>query len=168
MAETILSAERLRELLDYNPATGEFTHRIKRSGVKFGSVAGSVSAIGYVYISIDHEKHCAHRLAFLHYYGEFPNGAIDHIDGNRANNALPNLRLATISQNGFNSKLRTDNTSGCKGVTWVKAENRWKARAHLNGKEFSLGRHVRYEDAVAAYEEFAKEHHGDFYKSVSQ
>lgn len=166
MAKNILSAERLRALLDYNQNTGEFTHRVKRSGVKFGSIAGSISGAGYVYITVDREKHLAHRLAFLHYYGNLPEGAIDHVDGNRANNALSNLRLATISQNGFNSRLRGDNTSGHKGVNWVETEGKWKARGNIDGKEFSLGRYARYEDAVAAYEKFAKKNHGEFYKEL--
>lgn len=89
----------------------------------------------------------------------------DHEDGNGLNNQCNNLRNATPRQNSQNSKKRTDNTSGHKGVTWSKGDNRlsrWRARIVIDGKEVYLGRFLTLEEASKAYERAAKEHYNEF------
>lgn len=87
----MLTVERLRELLDYDPETGVFRWKEPRRKCRVGEVAGSLRKDGYVKIQVDGRFYQAHRLAWLCVYGVWPS-AIDHIDGNRANNAIANLR----------------------------------------------------------------------------
>lgn len=105
MASSILSAKRLREILDYNPETGIFTWKVMLAHRrKPGDVAGSLTH-GYIEIGIENHSYRAHHLAWLYIHGELPQGMIDHIDGNRVNNAIANLRIATNQQNSQNKLL---------------------------------------------------------------
>jgi hypothetical protein len=87
---------------------------------------------------------------------------IDHISGNFHNNRFSNLRLATSWQNQCNQKVRIDNTSGLKGVTWDKNRSKWLAQIQVKRKHFFLGRYKTKEEAWAAYQKAAHEYHGDF------
>jgi len=87
---------------------------------------------------------------------------VDHIDGNRLNNQRSNLRLATSSQNKMNRGPRKDNTSGYKGVSWHKQNNKWSARIMANGKYLSLGLFENILDAARSYNLAAKKHHKEF------
>lgn len=90
--------------------------------------------------------------------GEMP----DHIDGNGLNNRRTNLRLATQAQNNANSKLKSTNTSGYKGIVFLKDENRWRAHISVNGKRIVIGRYKTAEEAHEAYCKAAQEHFGEF------
>lgn len=86
MAPSILSAKRLREILDYNPETGVFKWKVMLAHRrKPGDVAGNLSH-GYIEIGIENRSYRAHHLAWLYIHGELPQVMIDHIDGNRSNN----------------------------------------------------------------------------------
>ncbi len=91
---------------------------------------------------------------------------VDHIDGNGLNNQRSNLRLCTTSQNQQNSRRRTDNTSGYKGVSFDQRRGRWKAQIRVNGKRITLGRYDDIEHAAAAYHEAALRYHGEFARFV--
>lgn len=91
------------------------------------------------------------------------NMEVDHIDHDTLNNQCSNLRLCTKSENAKNQKLRSDNTSGQKGVTWYKQTNRWSARIVHNKKQIHLGYFLQFEDAKKAYIEEAKKLFGEFY-----
>lgn len=163
----MLTQERLKELLHYDPDTGVFTWKASRGRVRAGSVAGSPDGgRGYIMIRIDGKKHLAHRLAFLYVNDAFPPAGVDHIDHCSTNNRLANLRLATQAENCKNSRININNTSGYKGVTWDKSKGKWMAQARLNITKYYLGRYPTAEEASAAYEAFAKEHHGEFYYST--
>jgi hypothetical protein len=96
----MLNKERLDELLDYSPDSGLFTWKVNRRGkAKSGCIAGSKNGQGYILIKIDGKFYFAHRLAWLVTHGTFPINMIDHIDGNRENNKINNLREATAEQN---------------------------------------------------------------------
>jgi hypothetical protein len=124
----------------YNPITGEIL------GMKGSIVRGT--CLGYVVFSVNcngkKERIYAHRYAWYLHYGELPNNFIDHIDGNRANNILTNLRDVTKQQNGFN---RTT----AKGYGWHKRNKRFQASIRVNGKHIYLGFFINEEDARNAY-----------------
>ena len=142
--------ERVRDLLNYDAQTGEFTWRYTRQGVPAGP-AGSYSGNGYLYITIDLQKYSAHRLAWLYVHGKWPNDQIDHINGNRADNRLINLREVTGAVNNQNQRrARTDNKScGLLGVS--KNRDKWRARIWLGGVERCLGSFPTPEEAHKAY-----------------
>jgi hypothetical protein len=154
--------KRLRELLNYNTETGEFT-RIAwaSSNARTGDVAGSISSDNYRRINIDGQKYLAHRLAFQWMTGMCPD-EIDHKDRNRSNNAWSNLRTATSSQNKGNQCINKRNVSGFKGVHWKKREQKWVARITIGGKTQTLGYYNEPEKAAAAYRLAAASIFGDY------
>lgn len=157
----MIRADRLRELLHYDPISGELTWKKIRNGVR-RSVAGYVNKLGYRMIGIDMGYYQAHQLAWLHYYGEWPLQHLDHKDGNPSNNAITNLRLATRSQNMANQKKSTRNTSGFKGVTFYRRTQKWRAQIKSRGKQVMIGDFRTPEEAHAAYGRAAAEVHGEF------
>lgn len=163
----MLTAELLRELLDYDRETGIFTWRIDRQGgARAGRVAGSFGGHKYQRIHVAGELHYAHRLAWLYVTGEWPSDQIDHIDRDKANNSFANLRPATCSQNGANSGPRKKNTSGYKGVSLHKRTNKWVAYIRAPGRQTStnLGYFDTPEAANEAYCAAAEKHYGEFAK----
>lgn len=112
----MITQERLKELLNYNPDTGDFTIKTSRvcRGIK-DSVAGWLESTGYIRICLDYKKHSAHRLAFLFIEGRFPN-RIDHINHIRNDNRWVNLREVTHQENSKNQSINSKNTSGVMGV----------------------------------------------------
>jgi hypothetical protein len=158
----ILSPERLRKLLDYDPETGIFRWKISAGSVSAGQVAGSGNGKGYLQIVIDYRKYRVHRLAWMHVYGVLPAEHIDHIDGNRANNRIANLREATNAENLHNRGKNANNKSGFKGVSWENRARRWRAVIVARGRQIYLGHYDNPEAAHAAYCEAAKKYHGEF------
>lgn len=162
-----LTSERLREVLDYNPETGDFTWKETLSvrAVK-GRHAGTSGDRSVVTIRIDKKHHKAHRLVWLYVYGVWPSGMIDHIDGNPANNAIANLRDCTMTENLGNSKKRKNNTSGFKGVTYsIDRKHRhkpWRVALKVAGKRIRTGGFTTPEEAHEKYKELALEHFGEF------
>ncbi len=158
-----LTIERLKELLNYDPDTGVFTWRVWRGGrAEIGSKAGSIGATGYVYICVDQKSVVAQRLAWAMVHGELPTKHVDHINGDRADNRISNLRLAVRSQNNANSRLRKDSTSGFKGVSFSKKMNKWYGQIRVNGKLIYLGSYRTPEEAHVAYVAAAEKHFGEF------
>lgn len=163
MPKHTISAEEARQLLDYNPETGVFTWRVQRRGTaRVGSIAGRVDSGGYIQIAIYGRRYQAHRLAWMIVHGAWPEKHIDHINGKRRDNRLCNLRLATQSENLCNTKRRSDNTSGVKGVSWHNASKKWRARIAIYRQTKILGYFATPEEAHAAYCNAARELHGEF------
>jgi hypothetical protein len=105
--------------------------------------------------------HC--RLVWMWHYGEDPGDLeIDHIDGNRANDRIENLRLATRSQQQWNVATNSRNTSGVKGVSFYKRLGLWRADIQVNGKQKTLGYFKERAQAVSAYKQAAVVLHGAF------
>ena len=180
--------ERVRALLDFDPKTGVLVWRYRplRSGEplpgtdpRVGSLAavdrrwnnrwagkptGGVAPDGYLYTRVGKHLYVCHRLAWVHYYGRWPLGEIDHANGNRADNRIANLREATSSQNARNRRMRSDNTSGAKGVCWCDERAEWHAYIGVQGRRGShtIGFFARFEDAVAARQRVAREMFGAF------
>jgi len=164
MARPNLTAQRVRELLDYNPDTGAFVWRISLGGIARGSVAGCVAKRGNWQISADGRRHKAHRLAWLWMTGEWPTHEVDHRDGNPLNNRWGNLRAATGAQNKQNQRRpRIDNRSGFLGVyrhaTAEDGSPIWRARIQLNGKSHHVGLFSDPAKAHAAYVEAKRRLH---------
>lgn len=152
---------------DYSPKTGVFTWRNPQSRrVKAGDVAGTVDTKGYRKIKLGGQRLAAHRLAWLLAYGEWPPGEIDHIDKNKDNNAIDNLRIVTGAHNCQRRHPVRKNKTGFTGVTFVPERKVIKTvRAHYtasigaNGRDISLGRFKTAEEASAAYEAAKLKYH---------
>jgi HNH endonuclease/AP2 domain len=164
-----LTAERLRELLHYDPDTGDWTWLVHRgtavAGSKAGSPIGSANkwGEGYLLITIDEKKYRAHRLAFLYMTGAIPHNEIDHRDCNKPNNRWDNLRVSPDrSRQMANKKMVSNNTSGVKGVCWDKANKKWVVHCQKDRKRYHLGRFVDIAAATAAYNKFALAAWGEF------
>lgn len=150
----MLTQDRLKEVLSYDPATGIFINIVQRGQRgNIGKETGIMHHSGYIHIAIDNRNYMAHRLAWLYMTGEFPPECIDHINGKRSDNRFSNIRLATKKQNNENIPLRSDNKSGHRGVHWYKQTNRWKASVKHNGNRISVGYFKNIEDAVKAVKE---------------
>ena len=164
-----IELDRLRDVLDYTPETGVFTWK-KRSGnntYSVGDTAGSINSNGHRQIQINSKRYLSHRLAWLYVYGNFPFLQIDHINRDRGDNRLINLRLATQEENQKNVSLRRDNTSGYKGVSWCKNRKMWHSQARINGKNKSLGYYITPQLASQAYNTFCEISHGKFYNNTT-
>ena len=151
--------KRLLYLLHYEPSTGIFLWRITRGGnALIGDIAGTPLSNGYISIYIDGKRYLAHRLAWFYMTGKWPNNEIDHENTINDDNRWVNLREATSTQNKVNSKLRIDNTSGAKGVSFHSRIGRW--RATISNK------HIGYFDtkkaAIAARKTTAKDTYGKY------
>ena len=144
-----LTQQHIREILNYNEETGIFTWVRKHSGVSHGKEAGSVDVYGYKRICIYQKDYKVHRLAWFYFYGQWPKNHIDHIDGNRSNNRISNLREATPLENQQNISKTSRNTSGYVGVTFER--NKWRAAIRVNSKKISLGNYETAELAGEAY-----------------
>lgn len=146
-----ITQERLKELLHYDPDTGIFTW-IKKSSPKtlIGSTAGSLSREGYWRIMIDGKSYKTHRLAWLYVYGEFPNNILDHINRDKADNRISNLRIVTFSENNQNSKIYKNNTSGITGVYWHRTRQKWSACVRISRRLKHLGYFNTMEEAITA------------------
>lgn len=153
MAAAILSASRLRELLRYDQETGSIVWRMPQSNrVKTGGLAGCKTRLGYLRVGIDGRDYQVHRVAWALHHGRWPDGVIDHIDGNSTNNRLANLRDVSIALNMQNRRTATrGSSSGSLGASWHKASRSWHARIKTGGKTTSLGYFGSPEEAHAAY-----------------
>lgn len=136
------------EYLSYNPDTGVFTWKKSPANViKIGSVAGTVEKEGYVRIILKGKSERAHRLAWLFTHGELPIEFIDHINRNKGDNRLVNLRLASAIDNALNRGAGTNNKSGHKGVWWCKLKEKWKWQVTYSGKT-KCGTSLSMEEAI--------------------
>ena len=163
----MITQEQLKEYLDYNSYTGIFTWKKKPADyIKVGSIAGCKTSSGYTYITVLKQRQLAHRYAWIYVNGDIPKGLqIDHINRNKSDNCISNLRLATIGQNQHNRDKSKNNTSGYKGIVWDKSRNKWRAQIKINNKVINLGRFILLDDAQNAYEIASKKYHPE-YKTI--
>lgn len=151
--------EKCLEKLRYDAETGLLTWVSNGTrGVKSGDVAGYKMKDGYILLSVAGKRVLAHRVAWLFAYGDFPEGNLDHINRDRADNRICNLRNAAPAQNAQNRAKNRLNTSGYKGVTWHKRDKKWQAGLTLNGKTVHLGLYDTAEAAYEAYKAGSKKH----------
>lgn len=146
-----LTQKRLKYLLKYDPATGLFTRRVRTSQMnRAGEIAGTRTGLDYVRISVDGLMYLGQRLVWLYVHGEVPVGDLDHIDGDKQNNRLSNLREVSRSVNMQNiSAARANNKSGLLGV--CRHGKNYRAQIKLDGVRHTLGSYKTPEEAHAAY-----------------
>lgn len=156
-----LTHARLLEALHYDSRTGEFTCRSPRGGTRgVGASAGTTRKDGYRNIRLDGHMVLAHRLAWFYVNGKWPSHHLDHVDGDRSNNRINNLREASPKQNAANVKVHRDNRSGLKGVH--RNGRRWRAEIMAGGVRQHLGYFDTQDDAHRAYQAAAAEAFGPF------
>ena len=162
-------AKKLRKILRYEPDTGKLfwltrspnlfegrdycSERLCASWNARFSGKEALTAIdnhGYMHGCVFSIKVKAHRAAWAVHHGYWPINCIDHLNGDRLDNRIVNLRDATHLENSLNSAMQANNTSGHNGVGWHKQRQKWRARIVLNGEEKHLGLFDSIDDAVAA------------------
>ena len=160
----MVTQDRIKELFlvddDFN-----LVWRKNQGHVKAGSLAGQVhSKNGYLYVGVDGKKHRAHRLIWVLYNGDCiaKTDIIDHIDGNKLNNNIGNLRLATRSQNMHNRSHQKNNKLGVKNVRWHKKSGTYQVRVNKNNRSYHIGYYKNLGDADEAAKKARKEIHGEF------
>lgn len=117
--------------------------------VKRGDIVGFIDDKGYRATTIDSVKTKVHRVVWEMHNGKIPNGMmIDHINHNRIDNRIDNLRVVRCIDNKRNSTMQSNNTTGITGVYWCKTYKKWKAAIGVNGKQVSLGYFDNFNDAV--------------------
>lgn len=146
---TIEQIEKAASLVNYDPETGVFRWAVSRCGCHAGDLAGD-SRDGYWRIRIKRKAWRAHRLAWFITYGEVPNRGIDHINRNRSDNRMVNLRLASSQENSRNLPLSKANKTGITGVFWNRSKGKWEAKIKVHYKDVLLGRFNNLFEACCA------------------
>ena len=149
-----ITQEYLKSILNYDPLTGIFIWINKPSkfnSIKIGDLAGYINTYtGYHLIRINRFNYPAHRLAWLYMYGSFPLYDIDHINHNRSDNRIENLREVTLQENQKNRSKNKNNTSGVTGIYWIESRKRWRVSISNAGKNNFIGNFKIKEDAIEA------------------
>jgi len=147
---------------DFEYRAGALYWAKPRKGIRVGDEAGTVSHYGYRIIGYNGQDLRRARIVWEMHNGPIPVGyEVDHINGDRLDDRLENLRLATSSQNTCNQGLRKDNTSGFKGIRWEEPRGRWRVYCAVNGKR--VNRYTRtLDEAVAMLKQLRPELHGEF------
>ena len=155
-----LTQQRLLSLISYDPETGLF-HRLWKSSHKR---IGTKTTRGYLAVGVDRRRYLLHRLAWLAHYGEWPAGEIDHINGNRSDNRIANLRTCTRTENLRNRhRPRSDSQSGIVGVGWSHQAGKWWAYIDTGtGKRTHLGLFVDKDEAARVRRAAELRYFGDF------
>jgi hypothetical protein len=161
---TELTAARLRELLNYDPATGQFTriahHERDKRNRGIGAVVGSNHGLGYVEIGVNGGRFLAHRLAVLYVTGQWPTLQVDHVNGQRSDNRWANLRQVDNTTNIENRhRPNKNNRSGWLGCYREKRSGKWVAQITVMRKIIRLGLHSTPEAASSAYLEAKRRLH---------
>lgn len=150
--------------MSYDAETGVFTWREgRRKGQEAGYNSNGYRGITPGFMTEKRKRYYAHRLAWFYVHGFWPPAEIDHINGDRADNRLANLRLATRAQQGVNSPRPSD-ALGFRGTWWNAGRKKWQAAIAVNGSRLSLGTFLTRELAAAAYQTAAALWHGAFRK----
>lgn len=161
----MLTQELVKELFDYVPETGDLIWKLDRgSRAKKGDIAGGAHPSGYTHTSINGKRYLNHRIIFLYHYGHLPK-YIDHINQNKSDNRIENLREATFVQNLRNVSKRNTNMTGYKGVSLgysSKTLKKYFSRIMLDGNPINLGYFSDPIDAAVAYNLAAEQYFGEF------
>lgn len=146
-----ITQKELKEIISYCPETGTFRWIQTRykSVAEKGMLAGGTSKTGYHRIAINNKRYQSHLLAWLYVYGCWPDGEIDHINHDRSDNRICNLRVVDSSGNKKNLSLASNNASGITGVYWYERYKAWSAQIQVDGKVIYLGRSANMIDAAA-------------------
>lgn len=132
------------------------------SDISYDAKTGSPHNKGYLVIGMNEKIYLAHRLAWYMHFNVWPLGQIDHKNGDKTDNRIENLRIATDQQNRFNTGLRVDNRSGVTGVCWIKTMKCWRAGIHSNRKFVHLGYFASKDDAISTRKAAEEKYAGEF------
>lgn len=173
--KSLPTPEQLRELLSYDPETGLFLWRERpecmfktQRGIAVwkarfvGRPAFTANLNGYRQGMVFGRTYYAHRVAWAIHYGEWPEDQIDHINCDRSDNRISNLRKASNTENARNKKLQRNNTSGLKGASWSSRRGKWAATICADRKQRKLGFFDTKEEAHEAYAKASLELHAEF------
>jgi hypothetical protein len=153
--------DRFKELFVYED--GNLIRRVDKGKVKAGAKAGYYDGHGYIAVRVDYKVIMVHRIIWEIHNGPIKKGYyIDHVNGNRSDNRIENLRLATCSNNKWNSAVRKDNKSGCRGVRWHTKQRKWRAEITLFSKPIYLGNFDTISDAIDARHKAELQFFGEF------
>lgn len=158
----VVTKEEAEAVLSYSPLLGTFSYR---KGPRAGLLITARSAQGYVLVRVGGVSQLAHRMAWLLEKGEMPPGPIDHINGDRSDNRISNLRLADVTLNNQNrcAPQRDNKTSKFLGVCgWTRLPGKFRAQIKVMGKKIHLGMFDSEEEAAAAYIEAKRRLHAGF------
>lgn len=167
MSQALPSYERLHELFEYRDGWLYYKNDVcdkkgRKTKVTKGSKAGGIHPLGYVKMRVDGKMYMAHRIIYKMFNKDFEGNTLDHINNDRSDNRIENLRLATREENNRNTVLRKDNKSGVKGVYWNPREQYWIAAISYNKKRKVLG-HFNDLSLAKEFIELAREMvHGKF------
>lgn len=148
-----LTYEYLNSIIRYDEHTGELFNKVPRGLKTIGERAEANTAdasTGYLNVNIRKKKYHAHRIAWFLHCGEMPKLQIDHIDHNKLNNKITNLREVTHRENSLNRGINKNNTSGTVGVIWCKRDSKWRVSIRVNYKKIHLGHFFIKEEAIKA------------------
>lgn len=152
-------AEMLRTIFEY--VDGDLIWKVKKGRARVGDKVNGLSLNGYKRVGIDGKVYLVHRIIYAMFNNDFPE-RIDHIDNNRSNNRIDNLRPSTARENGWNALISTSNKSGVKGVSWHKKSSKWQAHLRtMLGNEY-VGLFTSLDDAKTALAELRNKRHGSF------
>lgn len=165
LIKNTLSKDRINSLFKYSEGVLYWKEGV--SNITSGTAAGSPNGKGHLAVQVSGKLYRVHNLIWIMHNDEIPEGCvIDHIDNNCKNNRIENLRVATLSQNNFNSNKRRASTSKYKGVHWNKQSNSWRASIRANGKALYIGNFKTEEEAHEAWCAVAKNLHGEFFRAA--
>jgi len=157
-----VSIERLNSFFSYNPESGKLSWAVNRGKIKIGAEIKCKNHAGYLVVRVDNVLLRAHRIIWAMNTGSWPEYEIDHINGNRSDNRLINLRQATRGQNMKNTIKPITNKSGLKGVSWHAKGNFWQAHIKSDGVNYYLGHYYTKEEAHEAYKSASDRLHSFF------
>lgn len=156
----IQTSDDVKEIFDYSD--GKLLWKSDRGfKIKSGDVAGSLDHKGYKQVKIGKYCYKLHRLIFLYHKGYLPS-IIDHINNDRTDNRIENLREASPSESSCNRGLQSNNSSGIKGVYWCNKRQKWEAYCHHKRKKKHLGRYETIEQAEQMVKNYRELIHGDY------
>jgi len=151
--------EQLKAMFDY--IDGKLVWKVKRKRVNVGDLAGVVHPNGYLRTGLNGRIHLNHRLIFMFHHGYLPE-IVDHIDGNKLNNKIENLRGANKITNQQNQKIKKENTSGYKNVSFCKQTKNWVVQIKVNGRSKTVARYANIEFADLVAQEARAKYHGEY------
>lgn len=147
----VITQERLKELFNYDGRDLIWRAKVSpMSHINIGDVAGCVEAKGYRSIGVGNKSYKAHRLIWFWHHGKDPTDQIDHINQDKLDNRIENLREASNQENCKNRKINPRNTSGITGVSWHKWHEKWAACVKVSGKLIHIGYFETFDLAVSA------------------
>lgn len=156
-----MTAEQLHEMFEYKDGMLFVKKPLPHSKMEAGDRAGGASKNGYRCLRIQNKVYLEHRLVYLMFHGSLPR-FVDHINGNRCDNRIENLRPCTLQENQRNKKLSKANKSGYKGVSWRASAQKWRVAIRVDGRRLEIGAFKDLELAGLVADMAREKYHGNF------